>query len=233
MSKRKTEKIELIGKDALPSFKIQRKYKLTPKQQAFLQAANGDSKVLMIDGLWGTGKTSMAVYYALSGLKEGLFDGILYLRNPVEASNVSRMGYLKGDKEEKMHPYGMPGWDLLWEFLGESTSEFVKQGYFEVEAVSFIRGLNWDKKVVIVDEAENLSKEDILLVISRLKDTSKVILVGDNFQTDIRNSGFRYIFDLFSSEEDRENGIYTFEFKDESDIMRSGLLRYVMKKVLK
>jgi phosphate starvation-inducible PhoH-like protein len=213
------------------SFQINRKFKLTSKQSCFLEAAKSQqSKILMIDGLWGTGKTAIAIYYALESIKSGCYKSMLYIRNPVEASSVSKMGYLKGDKSEKMAPYVMPGYDLLYEFLGMQTADFT-QNYFESEAVSFIRGLNWDSKVIIVDEAENLSKEDILLVMSRIKNTSKLIFVGDNFQKDIRNSGYREIFDLFSEKEDKENGIYTFEFKDVDDIVRSDILRYIMGKL--
>jgi predicted ribonuclease YlaK len=184
----------------------------------------------MVDGLWGTGKTSMALYYALEAIQSGEYDGIIYIRNPIESSNVARIGFLKGTKEEKMEPYGAPGYSLLYEFLDMQTTDFAKR-YFEVEAVGFIRGLNWDKKIVIVDEAENLSKEDMLLVMSRIKNNSKVIFVGDSFQKDIRNSGFEHMMELFSEEEDKEHGIYTFEFKSPEDIVRSDILRYIMTKV--
>jgi phosphate starvation-inducible PhoH-like protein len=213
------------------SFRIHRKFKLTEKQNKFLSAAKDkSSRIIMVDGLWGTGKTSMALYYALEAIQSGEYDGIIYIRNPIESSNVARIGFLKGTKEEKMEPYGAPGYSLLYEFLDMQTTDFAKR-YFEVEAVGFIRGLNWDKKIVIVDEAENLSKEDMLLVMSRIKNNSKVIFVGDSFQKDIRNSGFEHMMELFSEEEDKEHGIYTFEFKSPEDIVRSDILRYIMTKV--
>lgn len=186
----------------------------------------------LTDDFITTHNTSMAIYYALEGIKEGRFDSLLYIRNPVEASNSSKIGFLPGSLEEKMSPYASPCYELLEEYLGMQTGDFVKN-YVDVNAVSFTRGSNWENKIVVVDEAENLTREDLLLVMSRIKDGSKLLIVGDTFQADIRNSGFRAMFELFSEKEDRENGIYTFEFRDKDDIVRSGVLKYIMSKILR
>jgi hypothetical protein len=76
-----------------------------------------------------------------------------------------------------------------------------------------------------------MSKEDIMLALSRVGKFSYVFGIGDSWQVDIKNSGFRKIFDIFNDEESRENKIFTFELQEEMDVMRSEFLKFVMKKV--
>ena len=76
-----------------------------------------------------------------------------------------------------------------------------------------------------------MTKEDIMLVLSRAGEFTHVFGVGDSHQVDVKDSGFRRIFDIFSDDESKENGVFAFELQEEMDIMRSKLLKFVMSKI--
>ena len=98
--------------------------------------------------------------------------------------------------------------------------------------VGHIRGLSWNCKTIIVDEASCLSYEDLILLISRVGEFCKVFIIGDTFQNDIgAKSGFEDFYKLFDDEESRKHGIYTFKFNEITDIVRSELLQFVMTKI--
>lgn len=205
----------------------------TSKQQEIIRASlDNKNSLIFVDGLWGTGKTLCAVYAALKLLNEKKISDIIYLRNPVESS-TSKIGYLKGDLETKFENYVEPLKDKLEELLPKGDIDLLMRDQRVIGLpVGFVRGRSWNCKAIIVDEASCLTKEELLLVISRVGKFSKCFIIGDQFQSDIGNkSGFKHLFDFFSDDESKEHGIHTFELKEESDILRSDLLRYVMKKL--
>ncbi len=208
----------------------------TDKQKEFINIAlDKNSKVLMVDGLWGTAKTFTSVYCALKLLNDKKVSDIFYLRNPVESSSVSKLGYIKGDISEKMSPYAAPFLDKLDEFLQkEDINKLLNDNRIHVLPVGYLRGLNWNSKAIIVDEASCFTYEDLLLIISRMGEFSKMFIIGDSFQNDIKEkSGFNKFFDLFSDQESKENGIFTFKFQEKTDIVRSKLLQFIMGKIKK
>lgn len=205
----------------------------TEKQLEMINAGlDNKNQLVFCDGLWGTGKTACAVYTCLQLLKAKKIDEIIYLRNPIESS-ASKIGYLKGDLDQKFEMYVEPLKEKLEEFLPPSeVNLLIQDGRIMGLPIGFIRGRSWNCKGVIVDEASCLTREELLLVISRIGRFSKCFVVGDQFQSDIGNkSGFRPLMDFFSDQESKDNGIVTFELKDQNDIMRSDLLRFIMKKL--
>jgi phosphate starvation-inducible protein PhoH len=99
--------------------------------------------------------------------------------------------------------------------------------------VGFLRGLNWNAKVIIADEAQNLTHKELLTLITRTGEFSKVFILGDPDQSDINGkSGFLKMMTIFDDVESKENGIHTFKLT-EDDIVRSGLVQYIIKKVKK
>lgn len=205
----------------------------TDKQKNIIESGlDNKNQLIFCDGIWGSGKTLIAVYVALQLLKLKKCDQIIYLRNPIESSS-SKLGYLKGDLDQKFEMYVEPLKDKLEELLPPNeVNSLVNDDRILGLPVGFIRGRSWNCKVVIVDEASCLTREELLLVISRIGKFSKCFIVGDHFQSDIGNkSGFRGLLDFFSDQESKDNGIQTFELKEQNDIMRSNLLRFVMKKL--
>jgi phosphate starvation-inducible protein PhoH len=202
----------------------------TDKQKEFIQLANDKhTKVIITKGVAGTSKTLLAVYCALQKIKDKKISEIYYSRVPVEAS-VHGIGYIKGTSEEKMSPYTHPMVDKLNELL---TEPHVKALMGDERIVGiplgFLRGLNISNAAFIMDEAQNCRVEDFLLVMTRMAKFSTLFICGDAQQSDIKQSGFDKIFNLFNTSCAKERGIHTFEFGKE-DIVRSEILSYIIER---
>lgn len=189
------------------------------------------AKLTMIDGTFGVGKTLVCIYTCLQLLKQKKISNILYIRNIVQ-SGSGTLGWLGGDLETRLSPYMLPFKQKLDELLPpDQVEKLIKGGVVETQAVALLRGTSYNSYGIVIDEASCLSKEDIMLALSRVGNFSYVFLCGDNGQKDLPNSGFKEIFDLFSDDESKENHVHTFELKDKMDVVRSELLRFIMHKV--
>ena len=188
---------------------------------------------MLIDGLWGTGKTHLVVLAALKLLNEGKVREIIYIRNPVEASVNSKIGFLSGQIDEKMAPYTAPLHDKLSELLPQQQIQsLLKESRITGIPTGFLQGRSYNSAAIIVDEAASMSWEDLLLITSRAGEFTRLFFIGDTInQVYLSNkSGFRKFFEVFDDIESKENGVFTYELKDQEDIVRSGFLRFVMKK---
>ena len=97
----------------------------------------------------------------------------------------------------------------------------------------FLRGLNWNAKVIIADEAQNMTFKELFTLITRTGEFSKMFILGDPDQTDLNGkSGFLKMISYFDDAESKVNGIHVFRFTD-NDIVRSGLVQFIVKKVKK
>ncbi len=187
------------------------------------------TKIVFLQGPAGSAKTHIAVYAALRAMNEKKIGEIVYVRQPVESSKYS-LGYLKGDIQEKLTPYAQPLDDKLNEFLSKADVEKLhKEERIVCVPVGHMRGRTFNANYIIVDEAQNLSVEDLLLILTRLGKFSKMIITGDIMQPDIRNSAFQKVFNLFDDEQSKERGIHTFQFKKE-DIFRNEVLAFIIEK---
>ncbi len=204
---------------------------LTPKQQNFLDAVlDKKTKMMLISGPAGTTKTYLAVMAALMLMNEKKVSDIIYVRSIVESADV-KMGTLPGEAEDKLSPYTRPLLDKLDELLPKADIDYlVKDKRVEGLPVGYLRGLNWNAKAIIGDEMQNCTKKELLTLMTRTGEFSRVFLLGDPMQADIRTgSGFMDLFNLFNDEDSRDNGIFTFEFT-EDDILRSALVKFIVKK---
>lgn len=217
------------------SLVIKQRYELNLKQKQILATAlDKNTKCIMIDGLWGTSKTYLAVLASLQLLSEKKIDEIIYVRNPVESSVSGKMGYLKGDINDKLAPYTAPFEEKLGEFLAPTTIKKLQEDERVTSmALGFVRGRSFNCKAIIVDEAASMSFDDLLLILTRCGPFTKIFLIGDSEnQNDIGNkSGFRDLFYELTDEESKEAGVFTFEMKNEEDIVRSDFVRFILKKV--
>jgi phosphate starvation-inducible PhoH-like protein len=200
----------------------------TEKQNKFFELANNkNTKVIIIKGVAGTSKTLLATYMALKKIKEKKISEIYYSRVPVESS-VHGIGYIKGTSEEKMSPYVQPLTDKLNELLPEPQVRALMSDNRVIGLpLGFLRGLNISNAAFIMDEAQNCRVEDFLLVMSRMANFSNLYILGDDQQSDIKNSGFNRVYNLFDNDIAKEHGIHTFQFGKE-DIVRSEILSYVI-----
>jgi phosphate starvation-inducible protein PhoH len=105
--------------------------------------------------------------------------------------------------------------------------------YIKCIPVNYTRGLTFRNACVIIDESQNLTKEELTTILTRFGDNSKYFVVGDTQQSDIGNkSGFNIIFDAFNTSESNKKGMYNFKFT-ELDIVRSEILKYIVKVLAK
>jgi phosphate starvation-inducible PhoH-like protein len=204
----------------------------TEKQKEIIDTViDKKANMTLIDGIWGSGKTLMAVYTCLKLLNLKKISNILYVRNIVQ-SGTGPLGYLGGDLATKLCPYLIPLNQKLEELLPTNqVKKLIQEQIVEAQPVALLRGTSYDAYGIIIDEMGCMSKEDIMLTLSRVGKFSYVFGIGDSWQVDIKNSGFRNMFNIFNDEESKEHKIFTFELQDEMDVMRSDFLKYVMKKV--
>jgi len=226
----KPQKPFIYQKDKLAAPLKIREFPWSEKQEKFIALLEDKStKVVICKGPAGTAKTMLSVYTSLKALNSQKIGEIIYIRNPVESSSFS-LGFLKGGLEDKLAPYLQPLMDKLHELISESDiNRLIKEERIIGTPVGFLRGTTFNVNYVIVDEAQNLKYEDLLLIMTRLGKFSKLILCGDTMQSDIHSSAFESVFKLFNDECSLEKGIHTFEFGLE-DIFRNEILSYIIEK---
>jgi len=214
--------------------KIYKRDDLTEKQNQFLKlAADKDTKMVFVSGPAGTSKTFLAIYHALMMINDRRVSDLIYIRSAVESSDA-KLGFLPGEANEKMAPYIQPLLDKMAEMLPKTDVDvLLKEERVSSVPVGFLRGLNWNAKVIIADESQNLSFKELFTLITRTGEFSKVFILGDPEQSDINGkSGFIKMISHFDDDESRQNGIHVFRFT-EDDIVRSGLVRFIIKHVKK
>ena len=206
---------------------------LTDKQKELLKLINSkECKMIFIRGSAGSSKTFCAIMAALQLLNEKKVSDLIYLRSIVESSD-SHLGYLKGDLNEKISVYLNPLIDKLEELLPKSEIDMLlKEERIQGQPINFLRGVNWNAKVVVADEIQNMTFKEITTLVSRCGSFSRLIMLFDDTQSDIKNSGALQMMNKFNDEESRNNGIYTFEFTDD-DIVRSELVKFIVKRLNK
>ena len=160
---------------------------LTDKQKQFLTlAADKTAKVIFVSGPAGTSKTFLAVYHALTMINEKRVSDLVYVRTTVECSDKS-MGFLPGVISDKLSPYLQPLMDKLEELLPKNEIELLqKENRITGVPIGFLRGLNWNAKVIVLDEAQNCTFKELFTLITRIGQFSKVFIIGDPGQSDIK-----------------------------------------------
>jgi phosphate starvation-inducible PhoH-like protein len=204
----------------------------TDKQKEFINlATHKDTKIMMVTGPAGCAKTLLSVYASLKLLNEKRISDIIYVRSAVESSQAG-LGFLPGTVDEKMMFYNFPFCDKLNELLEKKdVAALQEQQRVTMFPVNFARGMSWNAKMLIFDEAQNSTFEEIQTILTRMGKFSRCFLLADPRQTDLRKNtgGFQEIFNGFKDEEDKAQGIHAFEFGEE-DVMRSDLVKYLVKK---
>ncbi|MBE6944561.1 MAG: PhoH family protein [Ruminococcaceae bacterium] len=132
----------------------------------------------------GTGKTYLAVAAAVAAFRERTVNRIILTRPAVEAGE--RLGFLPGDLQNKVDPYLRPLYDALYDMLGpESFQKYQERGSIEVAPLAYMRGRTLDDSFIILDEAQNTTKEQMKMFLTRLGFGSKIVITGDVTQIDL------------------------------------------------
>ncbi len=142
----------------------------------------------------GSGKTYLAVVYGVKLLKENQVKRIILTRPAVEAGES--LGFLPGDMKEKVDPYLRPLYDALYDMLGEdSTNKLIERQTIEIAPLAYMRGRTLEDAFVILDEAQNTTKQQMKMFLTRLGFSSKMVITGDISQVDLPKgvqSGLRH-----------------------------------------
>lgn len=172
--------------------------------QRQLQYAMDKQDIVFALGVAGTGKTYLAVVYAISLLKNGDVEKIILTRPAVEAGE--NLGFLPGDLKEKVDPYLRPLYDALYDMLGkEKTEMMMEKEVIEIAPLAYMRGRTLNNAFIILDEAQNTTKSQMKMFLTRMGFHSKIVITGDITQIDLikkRDSGLLDAKILFQDMED-------------------------------
>lgn len=155
----------------------------TVGQQNYLKAILNNTVTIGV-GPAGTGKTYLAVAAAVAAFRERTVNRIILTRPAVEAGE--RLGFLPGDLQNKVDPYLRPLYDALYDMLGAETfQKYQERGSIEVAPLAYMRGRTLDDSFIILDEAQNTTKEQMKMFLTRLGFGSKIVITGDVTQIDL------------------------------------------------
>lgn len=193
-------------------------------QKSYVEAMKGSDIVFGI-GPAGTGKTYIAVAMAIQALKNKDVEKIILARPAVEAGE--RLGFLPGDLQEKVDPYLRPLYDALYDILGRDASLRLKEKEtIEVVPLAYMRGRTLDNAFIILDEAQNATKEQMKMFLTRMGFGSKVVVTGDITQIDLPRGRRSGLIDAVNVLKDVE-GIAFCHLTD-SDVVRHPLVRRIV-----
>lgn len=155
----------------------------TVGQQTYMKAIQKNTVTIGV-GPAGTGKTYLAVAAAVAAFRERTVNRIILTRPAVEAGE--RLGFLPGDLQNKVDPYLRPLYDALYDMLGpEIFQKYQERGSIEVAPLAYMRGRTLDDSFIILDEAQNTTKEQMKMFLTRLGFGSKIVITGDVTQIDL------------------------------------------------
>ena len=206
---------------------------LTENQKKFFDAYKIGDYFIALHGVAGTGKTFCALYKAIEEVldKANPFNKIIVVRSAVQSRDI---GHLPGDVGEKMEIYEQPYRQICETLFGrrDAWDRLEEQGYVKFISTSFIRGMSFDDAIIIVDEMQNMTYEEIDTVMTRVGYRSKIIWCGDYRQTDLNKkknevSGILKFFDIAQ----HMSSFTRIEFTVD-DIVRSSLVKdYILAKL--
>ena len=188
--------------------------------------AIGKNTIVMGVGPAGTGKTYLAVAMAVKAFKAHEVTKIILTRPAVEAGE--KLGFLPGDLQNKVDPYLRPLYDALFDMLGADTfAKHMERGSIEVAPLAYMRGRTLDDSFIILDEAQNTTREQIKMFLTRLGFNSKMVITGDITQIDLpdsRKSGLIDAMHVLKNVDD----IFITRFT-EKDVVRHKLVQDIIK----
>ncbi len=201
-------------------------YAKTLKQDDYIHMLDTKDLIFSI-GAAGTGKTYLAVCYAINQLKRGNIEKIILTRPAVEAGES--LGFLPGDLKEKVDPYLRPLYDALHDMLGvEQTQNLIDKQVIEIAPLAYMRGRTLEKAFIILDESQNATIDQLKMFLTRLGFNSKMIVTGDISQIDLpqsKKSGLKVCANMLSDL--NEVGLIIFE---KADVVRHPLVGKIIER---
>lgn len=197
----------------------------TVGQKEYVAAVKNNTVTFGV-GPAGTGKTYLAVCLAAAAYKGKQVEKIILTRPAVEAGE--KLGFLPGDLQTKVDPYLRPLYDALQEMFGlETYAKLMEKGVIEVAPLAYMRGRTLSNAFVILDEAQNATREQMKMFLTRLGDASKMVITGDMTQTDLpegKTSGLKHAVGILRGVDDIAVCTLT-----EKDVVRHPLVQSIVR----
>jgi phosphate starvation-inducible PhoH-like protein len=198
---------------------LHKSIQLTPNQRKFAEAIE-QNQIVVCTGPAGTAKTFVTMYTSLKLISRREFDKIITTKPAQESGE--KLGFLPGDIDEKIAPYMESFLITLEKMIGKlETKTMVDKGFIEARPLAYMRGSTFDRSIMVLDEAQNCDLRQLILFVTRMGETSKVIICGDVEQYDIakNQSGLNDFIKILNG----IKGATQFNFERE-DIVRSKIL---------
>jgi phosphate starvation-inducible PhoH-like protein len=245
MTKKRNKKLTQEDIDTIESFNVSRqkdtnsvsnniftqiKIDVKPKtenQKKLIQTIK-ENEITIVSGFPGSGKTFLSCAEALKLLKnhETPFKKIILVKS-VTTLKDEEIGFLKGTMEEKMEPFMDSFLDNFNKIIGEvSTNKLREMKYIEIKPIAYVRGRSIDNSIIIMDEAQNISLDNMRTLMTRIGENSKMIILGDVKQKDIRNkkeSSLEVVIERFKEKE----GFGIVELRNPEDIVRNPIIKFI------
>ncbi len=194
-------------------------------QKRYLECIKNNT-ITLGAGPAGTGKTYLAVAMAVNAFRAKEINRIILTRPAVEAGE--KLGFLPGDLQQKVDPYLRPLYDALFDMLGaESFQRYQERGSIEVAPLAYMRGRTLDDSFIILDEAQNTTREQMKMFLTRLGFNSKIVVTGDITQIDLpdgKKSGLVEAMKILKRIDDIAINVFT-----EKDVVRHRLVQDIIK----
>jgi len=199
----------------------------TENQKKLVQAIK-DNEITLVSGFPGSGKTFLSCAEALKLLKssETAFKKIILVKS-VTTLKDEEIGFLKGTMEEKMEPFMDSFLDNFNKIIGEHlTAKLREMGYIQIKPIAYVRGRSIDNSIIIMDEAQNISLDNMRTLMTRIGENSKMIILGDVKQKDLRNkkdSSLEVVIEKFRD----KPSFGVVELRNKEDIVRNKIIEVI------
>ena len=219
--------LDMKDESQLDFFIQTKKRKIIPRsqnQKKYIELLNKKNIVIAI-GPAGTGKTYLAVAKAVSCLQKGTVKKIILSRPAVEAGE--KLGFLPGDLKEKVDPFLRPIYDALYEMMSyDQVEKKIKNSIIEIAPIAFMRGRTLEDCFIILDEAQNTTRVQMKMFLTRIGRNSRMVVVGDKTQIDLVANNDSGLLD--SEKKLKHINDISFIYLEEEDVVRHELVRKII-----
>ena len=227
METRSLKLLEISSDEQMNLFFQTKKRKILPRtknQKNYFQLLN-TKDIVFAYGPAGTGKTFLAVAKAVASLQQGLVNKIILSRPAVEAGE--KLGFLPGDLKEKVDPFLRPIYDALYDMMPyDQVEKKIANNIIEIAPIAFMRGRTLENCYIILDEAQNTTKIQMKMFLTRLGKNSKMVIVGDNTQIDLISKNDSGLIDAAKKLKNIED--IGFIELDNKDVVRHEVVRKII-----
>jgi len=227
METRSLKLLEISPDEQMNLFFQTKKRKILPRtknQKNYFQLLN-TKDIVFAYGPAGTGKTFLAVAKAVASLQQGLVNKIILSRPAVEAGE--KLGFLPGDLKDKVDPFLRPIYDALYDMMPyDQVEKKIANNIIEIAPIAFMRGRTLENCYIILDEAQNTTKIQMKMFLTRLGKNSKMVVVGDNTQIDLISKSDSGLIDAAKKLKNIED--IGFIELDNRDVVRHEVVRKII-----